>query len=64
LTGRAAPIAFATEGSVLVNDDGEVVAHRAVIDRTVQVGSVQFRAGYVEAVATLPAHQRGASAHS
>jgi hypothetical protein len=25
---------------------------------------VQFRAGYVEAVATLPAHQRGASAHS
>jgi aminoglycoside 2'-N-acetyltransferase I len=39
---------------VLVEDDGELVAHVAVVERTIHVAGTPFRTGYVEAVATLP----------
>jgi aminoglycoside 2'-N-acetyltransferase I len=38
--------------------DGEVVAHAAVVERELEVGGVPLRAGYVEAVATAPGRQR------
>jgi aminoglycoside 2'-N-acetyltransferase I len=37
--------------------DGEVVAHASVVERLLHVGDVPLRTGYVEAVATAPAHQ-------
>src|SRR5687767_8769988 len=37
--------------------DGEIVAHGAVVERTIRVGGRPLRTGYVEAVATAPAHQ-------
>lgn len=36
---------------------GEVVAHASVVERELHVGGVPLRTGYVEAVATAPAHQ-------
>lgn len=37
--------------------DGEIVAHAAVVEREIHVGDQPFRTGYVEAVATDPARQ-------
>lgn len=37
--------------------DGAIVAHASVVERDVHVGGRPLRAGYVEAVATAPAHQ-------
>jgi aminoglycoside 2'-N-acetyltransferase I len=37
--------------------DGEIVAHAAVVERQIRVGDHAFRTGYVEAVATDPARQ-------
>jgi aminoglycoside 2'-N-acetyltransferase I len=37
--------------------DGEVVAHAAVVERELQIAERPIRTGYVEAVATAPAHQ-------
>lgn len=37
--------------------DGAVVAHAAIVERTIGVGERFFRTGYVEAVATAPARQ-------
>ena len=37
--------------------DGEIVAHAAVVERQIRAGDQAFRTGYVEAVATDPARQ-------
>lgn len=42
----------------LILEDGEVVAHAAVVARTLTIGARGVRAGYVEAVAVAPARQR------
>ena len=42
----------------LIVDDGEVIAHAAVVPRTLTIGTRVVRAGYVEAVAVTPARQR------
>lgn len=42
---------------VVLLDDGELVTHASVVERTVWIGERPFRTGYVEAVATAPAHQ-------
>jgi aminoglycoside 2'-N-acetyltransferase I len=42
---------------VLASIDGVVLAHAAVVPRSLDVDGVAFRAGYVEAVATAPSHQ-------
>ena len=36
---------------------GEIVAHAAVVERRLEVGGRSIRAGYVEAVATVPSRQ-------
>ena len=41
----------------LVEADGAVVAHASVVPRVLDVGMQPVRAGYVEAVAVLPARQ-------
>ena len=41
----------------LVETDGAVVAHAAVVPRVLDAGTQRVRAGYVEAVAVLPARQ-------
>jgi len=41
-----------------VLEDDLVVAHAALVSRTIEVGGVPYRTGYVEGVATLP-HRRG-----
>ena len=38
--------------------NGEIVAHASVVPREIRVGGRPLRTGYVEAVATAPAHQR------
>lgn len=43
---------------LLVRIDGLVVAHASVVPRALDVDGVPVRTGYVEAVATLPSHQR------
>jgi aminoglycoside 2'-N-acetyltransferase I len=43
---------------VLVEHEGRVVAHAAVVARSLEIGGRRFRAGYVEGVATAPRHQR------
>jgi aminoglycoside 2'-N-acetyltransferase I len=43
---------------VLAEDDGEIRAHASVVPRTIEVGRVPRRVGYVEAVAVRPAYQR------
>ena len=43
---------------VLARRDGAVVAHAAVVPRVLRVGGRPLPVGYVEAVATDPAHQR------
>ncbi len=42
---------------VVVDVDGEIVTHASVVERTLHVGDRPVRTGYVEAVATAPAHQ-------
>jgi aminoglycoside 2'-N-acetyltransferase I len=42
---------------VLVEDGGGIVSHGAVVDRTLEIGGLPVRTGYVEAVATWPKHQ-------
>ena len=41
-----------------IEADSAVVAHASVVPRTLDVGTLRLRAGYVEAVAVLPARQR------
>jgi aminoglycoside 2'-N-acetyltransferase I len=43
---------------VIVLEDGLVVAHAALVSRTIEVARRPFRTGYVEGVATLP-HRKG-----
>jgi aminoglycoside 2'-N-acetyltransferase I len=43
---------------VVVDDQGEIVSHGSVVDRTLEIGGDAVRAGYVEAVGTWPRHQR------
>jgi aminoglycoside 2'-N-acetyltransferase I len=43
---------------VLAVEDGEEVAHAAVVDRTLTAGGRQLRTGYVEGVATRPDRRR------
>jgi aminoglycoside 2'-N-acetyltransferase I len=44
---------------VLLEDpEGGIVAHAAIVDRLLYPGDAVLRAGYVEAVAVLPARQR------
>lgn len=40
-----------------VEDDGDVVAHGALVRRKLFVGSIELTAGYIEAVAAKPARQ-------
>ena len=42
----------------LVRDDGQLVAHGAVVERLLLLDGRSMRTGYVEAVAVHPAHQR------
>jgi aminoglycoside 2'-N-acetyltransferase I len=42
---------------ILIRDSGLLVAHAAVVPRLIYIEESQFRAGYVEGVATLPQHQ-------
>lgn len=42
---------------ILIRDSGLLVAHSAVVLRLIYVGESRFRAGYVEAVATIPNRQ-------
>jgi aminoglycoside 2'-N-acetyltransferase I len=39
--------------------DGDLVAHAALVERTLEVGTRLLRAGYVEGVATAPGRQHG-----
>lgn len=41
----------------VIRVDGAVVAHAALVPRTLVVGEQPFRTGYVEAVAVAPRHQ-------
>jgi len=51
--------AHALGGShALIEDSGAIVAHAAVVERRIQIGSRVFRAGFVEAVAAAPDRQR------
>lgn len=42
---------------VLLDIDGELVAHASVVARELYIGGRPIRTGYVEAVATAPEHQ-------
>lgn len=44
---------------VVLDIDGEIVAHAAVVERELQVAGRPLRTGYVEAVATAPDRQGG-----
>jgi aminoglycoside 2'-N-acetyltransferase I len=49
----------ATGGThVLAEQAGEILSHASVVERTLEIGGVPVRTGYVEAVATAPPHQR------
>ena len=43
---------------VVLDVDGEIVAHASVVERQLEVAGRALRTGYVEAVATSPARQR------
>jgi aminoglycoside 2'-N-acetyltransferase I len=43
---------------VLVEDEGDIVSHGSVVERMLEIAGQPVRTGYVEAVATWPAHQR------
>jgi aminoglycoside 2'-N-acetyltransferase I len=40
---------------VVADDGGSIVSHASLVARSIEIGGVPFRAGYVEAVATEPA---------
>jgi aminoglycoside 2'-N-acetyltransferase I len=42
----------------LLEVDGRIVAHAAVVERVIDVGGARLRTGYVEAVGTAPGLQR------
>src|SRR6476646_10859070 len=42
---------------VVVDIDGEIVAHAAVVERDLHMADMPLRTGYVEAVATMPDRQ-------
>lgn len=42
---------------VVLEQDGRIVSHASVVGRTLYVGDVPLRTGYVEAVATAPDRQ-------
>jgi aminoglycoside 2'-N-acetyltransferase I len=42
---------------VIASIDDRIVAHASVVDRVLETGDLVLRTGYVEAVATWPAHQ-------
>jgi aminoglycoside 2'-N-acetyltransferase I len=42
---------------VVLDVDGEILAHASVVERRLQIGELGLRTGYVEAVATSPARQ-------
>lgn len=42
---------------VLLELDGEIVGHAAVVEREIHIGDRRLRTGYVESVATAPASQ-------
>jgi aminoglycoside 2'-N-acetyltransferase I len=46
------------EHVVLTDDDGALLAHASVIERTLEVEGRPFRTAYVEGVAVAPARQR------
>lgn len=49
----------------IVTDDEVLVAHAAVIERTLEVDATPYRTGYVEGVATLPGrHGAGLGSHA
>jgi aminoglycoside 2'-N-acetyltransferase I len=41
----------------VLDRDGEIVAHASVVEREIHLGDRPLQTGYVEAVATAPAHQ-------
>jgi aminoglycoside 2'-N-acetyltransferase I len=43
---------------VLLEDAGRIVSHASVVPRTLEIGGVSIRAGYVEGVATWPELER------
>lgn len=46
---------------MIVLDDGVVVSHAAVVERTLDVGEERFRVGYVEGVGTSESKRRRGS---
>jgi aminoglycoside 2'-N-acetyltransferase I len=42
---------------IVLDIEGEILAHASVVEREIQVGDVPLRTGYVEAVATRPDRQ-------
>jgi aminoglycoside 2'-N-acetyltransferase I len=42
----------------ILEEDGAIVAHASVVERELHTGGHRLATGYVEAVATLPTHQR------
>lgn len=42
----------------VIEEDGLIVSHASVIERELRAGDHRLATGYVEAVATLPSHQR------
>jgi aminoglycoside 2'-N-acetyltransferase I len=42
----------------VVESDGAIVSHASVVERELHTGGHRLATGYVEAVATLPAHRR------
>lgn len=42
---------------VVLDIEGEIISHAAVVERELHVGGLPLRAGYVEAVATRPGHE-------
>ena len=43
---------------MLLEIDGQIVAHAAVVEREIHIGDRTLRTGYVEAVATAPRPSR------
>jgi aminoglycoside 2'-N-acetyltransferase I len=41
----------------VIGEGGRLISHAAIVARTLKVGDVPMRAGYVEAVATEPRHE-------
>jgi aminoglycoside 2'-N-acetyltransferase I len=41
----------------VLDEDGQIVAHAAVVERELETSGLRIKTGYVEAVATLPSRQ-------